>query len=121
MRIFNVGLLEIVFIFLLALIVLGPRKAIETAGDIGRWLNKLMKSQFWKELMITSREIQDLPRKIMNESEIQTTIKELNHAKSEIQEMFVEEGYGPVTNLNDNQPVDSLDSHIHDEDHDKNS
>ena len=45
--------------------------------------------------------------------------QELNHAKSEIQEMFFEGGYGSVTNLNNDQSVDSLYSHVHDEDHDK--
>jgi len=90
MKIFNIGVLEIAFILLLGLIVLGPKKAVEMAGDVGRWINKLVRSKFWKDLLITSREIQDLPKKIMNEAEIQRTIEELDRASVEIKEVLDE-------------------------------
>lgn len=91
MKIFNVGVLEIFFILLLAMIVLGPKKAVETAGDVGRWIKKLMKSQFWKDLMMTSREIQDLPKKFMDEAEIQRTIEELDRTSNTFTEILSDE------------------------------
>jgi len=91
MKIFNVGVLEIFFILLLAMIVLGPKKAVETAGNVGRWIKKLMKSQFWKNLVMTSREIQDLPKKIMDEAEIQRTIEELDRTSDTFSEILGDE------------------------------
>ena len=82
MKFLNVGALEFVLILLLALIVLGPRKAVKTAGDVGRWIKNLFQSEFWQELQKTSREIQDLPKKMMDEAEIQKTIKELDRSEA---------------------------------------
>jgi len=80
MKLFNVGALEFVFILLLAFIVLGPEKAIKAAGDVARWIKGLTSSQFWKDLVSTSREIQDIPKKLMEETEIQNTIADLDRS-----------------------------------------
>ena len=82
MKFFNVGALEFVFILLLALIILGPRKAVKTAGDVGRWIKDLFQSEFWQDLQRTTREIQDLPKKMMDEAEIQKTIEELDRSEA---------------------------------------
>ncbi|MFN2303634.1 MAG: hypothetical protein ACK2TV_07865 [Anaerolineales bacterium] len=84
MKVFNVGGLEFVFILLIALIVLGPKKAVKAAGDVGIWIRKLMSSQFWKDLLATSREIQDLPKKLMDEAEIQKTLAEIDRSTNDI-------------------------------------
>jgi Sec-independent protein translocase protein TatA len=85
MQLFNVGALELVFILLLALIILGPRKAVKSAGDVGRWFKELMQSQFWQDLQTTSKEIKDLPKKLMDEAEIQKTIEELDRSEAALQ------------------------------------
>ena len=82
MKILNVGALEFVLILLLALIVLGPRKAVKTAGEVGSWIKDLFQSEFWQELQKTSREIKDLPRKMMDEAEVQKTIEELDRSEA---------------------------------------
>jgi len=84
MKFFNVGALELLFILLLALIVLGPRKAIKTAGDVGQKVKELLNSKFWREIVTTSKEIQDLPKKIMDEADIQKTIEELERSTGEV-------------------------------------
>ena len=86
MQIFNVGALELVFILLLAFIVLGPQRAVKAAGEVGRWIKDFTSSQFWKDLLATSREIQDLPRKIMDDVEIQQTIGALDKTTDELNE-----------------------------------
>lgn len=82
MKLFNVGALEFLFILLLALIILGPRKAVETAGKVGRLVKQLFSSQFWQDLQATSKEIQDLPKKMMDEAEIQKTVEELDRSEA---------------------------------------
>ena len=83
MQFFNVGALELVFILLIAFIVLGPEKAIQAARDSARWISKITKSQFWKDLVSTSREIQDLPKKFMDEADLQNTIDDLDRSLGE--------------------------------------
>jgi Sec-independent protein translocase protein TatA len=90
MKFLNVGALELLFILLLAFIVLGPEKAIKTAGDVARWLRDLTKSEFWRDLVATSREIQNLPKTLMEDSEIQRTYNDLDRTTGEIRTTFEE-------------------------------
>jgi len=78
MKILNVGALEILFIVLLALIILGPKNAVKALGDVGTWLRKLRDSQIWQDFLTTSKEIRDFPKKMMDEVEIKKTLDEIN-------------------------------------------
>jgi Sec-independent protein translocase protein TatA len=64
MQIFNVGVLEILFILILAFVVLGPRKTIKTARDVGVWVRNLAKSPIWRDIVTTSSEIRDLTQEV---------------------------------------------------------
>lgn len=110
MKFLNVGTLELVFILLLVLIVLGPRKAMKTAGELGALIKKITSSKFWRDLVTTSEEIRDLPRKMMDESELQNTIASLDreagdvnkiieHNKSEVRDLLRE-----ITPITKKQP-----------------
>lgn len=83
MQLFNVSAIEFVFILLIAFIVLGPEKAIEAARGSARWISKITKSQFWKDLVTTSKEIQELPKRLMDEADLQKTIDELDRSLGE--------------------------------------
>ena len=83
MKFLNVGALELLFILLLAFIVLGPEKAIKTAGDVARWIRDLTKSEFWRDLVSTSREIQNIPTKLMDDVELKNTIEDLDRSWGE--------------------------------------
>ena len=107
MKLFNVGALEFVFILLLAFIVLGPEKAIKAAGDVARWIRGLTQSQFWKDLLSTSREIQDIPKKLMEDAEIQNTIADLDRSTGEIRKTFHETGMDIKQELNFEQSENS--------------
>lgn len=80
MKTLNLSLLEIVFIVLLAFIVLGPEKAVKEAGNLGRWIRKIIKSPFWRDLVSTSKDIKDIPRKIMDDAEIQKTLEDIDRS-----------------------------------------
>jgi Sec-independent protein translocase protein TatA len=80
MEFLNIGVWELLFILLIAFIVLGPRKAIKTAGDVGRWIRDLVNSPIWRDIMSTSREIRDLPKKVMDDEEIRRTIADLDRS-----------------------------------------
>lgn len=80
MEILGIGPSELVFIIIIALIVLGPRDMQKAGKTVGRWLNGLVKSDGWKAFQQTSREIRNLPTKLMREAnmEMAETRKDLN-------------------------------------------
>lgn len=90
MQLFNVGALELIFILLIAFIVLGPKKAVKAAADVGGWVRNLASSEFWRELVTMSKEIQDLPNKMMDEVEIQKTIDEIERSTREVTQTLKE-------------------------------
>jgi Sec-independent protein translocase protein TatA len=77
MEIFSIGPLELFFILLIALIVLGPQDMIKTGRTIGRFLNKLVRSSTWKTIQRTTQELRQLPTYLMREANLEEAIKDL--------------------------------------------
>jgi len=86
MEIFGVGLSELAFILLIAIIVLGPRDMQKAGRTIGRWLNQLVRSDGWKVFQKTSAELRNLPRNLMREanSELGDVDKEIREIRQTI-------------------------------------
>lgn len=82
MDFFGVGPLEIFFIVIIALIVLGPKDMVKAGKTLGRMLRKLITSPTWRAVQDTSRQLRNLPTKLMRDAgmdEIQAELKsELN-------------------------------------------
>ncbi len=70
MEFFNLGWSEILLILLVAFVILGPGKISQTARDLGAWLRKLNKSEAFRDVMHTTNEIRNFPRKIMDEAKL---------------------------------------------------
>ena len=77
MKFLNVGILEFTLILLLAFIILGPKKAIKAVSDLAYWISHIAKSQFWHDIVTTSREIQSIPQKLMNDVNVNNSFEEL--------------------------------------------
>lgn len=82
MDILGIGMPELIFIVLIALIILGPKDMEKTGRTIGRWLNSLVKSEGWQVFRQTSKEVRDLPNRLMREA----NIEELEKMSKEIKE-----------------------------------
>lgn len=81
MQIFGgIGAGEIIFVLILMVIVLGPKKMVEGARELGKTVRKVTRSQFWKDVQKTSQEIRDIPRKIMNEVEMEEDLREIERS-----------------------------------------
>ena len=78
MQFLGVGPLELLVIFILAIIVLGPKGMVDAARSLGKLLRKIRRSAFWTEVMRASHEISDLPRKIINETGIEKEINDIS-------------------------------------------
>ena len=68
MEILGIGINELVFIVIIALIVLGPRDMQKAGKTIGKWLRDIVTSDGWKVFQQTSRELRTLPNRLMREA-----------------------------------------------------
>ncbi len=87
MEFLGVGPLEIIFILIIALIVLGPKDMVATGRTIGKFLRTLVKSQTWQTVQQTSREIRYLPNKLMREAGLEEQAEELKSIGKEVEEL----------------------------------
>ncbi|HSN94842.1 MAG TPA: twin-arginine translocase TatA/TatE family subunit [Anaerolineaceae bacterium] len=70
----NLGWPEIAFILIIGFILLGPDRITKTAKDLGLWLAKLKKNATFREVVKTTDEIRNYPRKIMNDVRFEDNI-----------------------------------------------
>ena len=77
MDIFGVGPLELTFILLIALIVLGPNDMVKAGKSFGKFMRKIVTSPSWKALQTTSQELKNLPQKLIREAGLDEIDKEL--------------------------------------------
>ena len=77
MEIFGIGPMELAFIALLAIIVLGPKDMVKAGRTIGRFLRKVVTSPAWKSVTRTSQEIRNLPTKLIREAGIEEEMAKL--------------------------------------------
>jgi len=68
MKILNVGTLELLLVFLIMLIILGPDDMVNIARKLGRAVYRFIKSPIFKSIKETSREIRELPRRFISEA-----------------------------------------------------
>ena len=68
MEILGVGMSELIFIVIIALIVLGPKDMQKAGKTIGKWLRSIVTSDGWKIFQQTSRELRTLPNKLMRDA-----------------------------------------------------
>jgi len=67
----GIGPLEIAFIFLIILIIFGPDDIEKTGKNLGRLLRNLTHSAEWRTLQQASREIRNLPNRLIREAELE--------------------------------------------------
>jgi sec-independent protein translocase protein TatB len=106
MDIFGIGPTEIVFIILLALILLGPKDMEKTGRTIGRFLRDLTRSESWRAFRDTSRELRNLPNRLMREANIEDLEleKDINKIGKEIEESATVQGFGTWANPSAGKP-----------------
>lgn len=71
MDIFGIGWLELIFILMIAMIVVGPRDLSKVGKQIGRFLNRVYKSDSWKMLNDASRTLRNLPNRLAREAALE--------------------------------------------------
>ncbi len=77
MEVLGIGPLELFFILIIALIVLGPKDMVKAGKTLGGLLRRLVKSPVWAAMQQTSREIRTLPNKLMRDAGLEESIAEV--------------------------------------------
>jgi Sec-independent protein translocase protein TatA len=85
MEFLGIGPLELAFIVLIAVIVIGPRDIGRFAQNAGRFLNRLYRSEEWKALNQASRNLRSLPNRLAREAALDELEKTRQEAKKAIQ------------------------------------
>lgn len=83
MKVFNIGPMELLIIVTIALIFLGPEGMVSASKSIAKEIRKLITSPIWASIMDTSKEIREIPKKFLQESGLDESIKEFSQIKSE--------------------------------------
>jgi hypothetical protein len=68
MEILGIGMPELIFILIIALIVLGPKDMQKAGKTVGKFMRNVVTSDGWKTFLQTSREIRTLPNRLMREA-----------------------------------------------------
>ena len=86
MEILGVGMSELIFVLIIALLVLGPKDMEKAGKTVGKWLRNIITSDGWKMFQQTSREIRTLPNKLMREAneELNQINKDINAPPSNV-------------------------------------
>ena len=84
MKFLNIGPLELVFIVLLAIIILGPGETLKTIRTVGQWIYKFVRSPYWQTVLDAQKEIRDLPTKLVRESGLDESLAEIRKETSSL-------------------------------------
>jgi Sec-independent protein translocase protein TatA len=71
MSFLGVGPLELLFIVIIAIIIVGPRDITKTARTLGRTINRIYRSELWRTLTETGHAIRDLPNRLAKEARLE--------------------------------------------------
>lgn len=71
MELLGIGPLELLFIIVILIIVVGPRDISKVARTLGRMLNKLYRSEEWRALTRASRSLRTLPNRLAREAQLE--------------------------------------------------
>lgn len=82
MDILGIGPLEFLFILIIALIVLGPKDMVKAGKTIGRVMRTVVSSDTWRVVQDASREMRNLPNRLMREAGVDDLQKQLPNQKS---------------------------------------
>lgn len=68
MEILGIGMPELIFVIIIALIILGPKDMQKAGRTIGKFLRDVITSDGWKIFQQTSRDLRTLPNRLMREA-----------------------------------------------------
>jgi sec-independent protein translocase protein TatB len=116
MEFLGIGPAELLFIAIITLIVIGPRDISKTARTIGRFLNRMYRSETWRAITQASRNLRNLPNQLAREAALED-MKDIQDELRETQSSLNEQVRGLQSDLRDTEkniqePIRDLDSEL---------
>lgn len=99
MNVFGIGFPELIFIFVIALIVLGPKNMIKASQQLSTAIRKLVTSDTWKTLVHSTKEIRDIQGQIIEDSGLQDSLNSLRNSTRDLVNPSIKNWTPPKTNL----------------------
>lgn len=86
MEILGIGMSELVFVVIIALIVLGPKDMQKAGKTIGKWMRDIVTSDGWKAFQKTSNELRKLPAQMMRDAneDLDKFKKDINNINADV-------------------------------------
>ena len=87
MRIFNVGIREVILLLVIMLLVFGPRQMQENARNLAKWIRKLVRSETWRTFLGLVDDVNTIKEEVIRESgirEVQDSLRGVNRQLGEI-------------------------------------
>jgi Sec-independent protein translocase protein TatA len=78
MEILGIGPMELFFIVVLAIIILGPRDMAKAGRTVGKFLRDVVQSDYYRAFMSSSREFRNLPTRLIREANLEDEMKEVD-------------------------------------------
>ena len=101
MEFLGIGPLELLFVVILALIVLGPKDMVKAGKTIGRTLRKIVTSPNWRAIQQTSRELRQLPNRLIREAGLEELQKNLPKPDDISRELGIDEMKKNMSDVNE--------------------
>jgi Sec-independent protein translocase protein TatA len=70
LNLFGIGPLELVFFVVLLLLLFGPTDLVRMARSLGKFVNRFTRSENYQVIQQASRELRNLPERLMQEAQI---------------------------------------------------
>ena len=80
MDILGIGIPELLLIFVIALIVLGPKNLLSTTRQVSSGIRKLLQSDMWQSMMNSTREIKEVQNQIIKDTGITESLNSLRQS-----------------------------------------
>ena len=100
MQILNIGPLELILVFILMIVILGPDDMVNIARRMGRTVYHITHSELFRTIVQTARDIRQIPGKFIEEAGLDETFEELKTEAAEIsqemKDMGVDEAFEEV-------------------------
>jgi len=96
MEFLGIGPLELAFIILLAILIFGPKDIANASKSVGKSLNKFVRSDAWKTINQTSRELKELPTRLMRETGLDELEKSTREEMTKV-DKAIQQSIKPVT------------------------
>jgi sec-independent protein translocase protein TatB len=88
MELFGIGPMELMFIFIIILLVIGPKDIEKTSRNLGKMINKVNRSPNFQVVRRASEELRNLPARLAREAQLDELkeLTDLSDVKKELQE-----------------------------------